>query len=127
MPSCFGDATAENQTALIALMQSVVNAIDSLNNGWAQASTVNRSGKINSSNQAQTFAQAKADRRGFMIRNKSTLSSLYINELGEAAQNKDSCEIKPGEIYVTPLNGCPVTEISIIGPTTNQEYYGREW
>jgi hypothetical protein len=84
-----------------------------------------RSGSIISGGQAQQFAPARADRQGLAIRNVSA-GSLWVNDAGEdALMDEDSLEIKAGEYYEWPY--IPNGVVSVIGATTSQAFYGRDW
>lgn len=84
------------------------------------------SGSVTTGKVAQVFSVVNTNRRGWWIRNNST-ESLWISDLTTAVQSQPSLEIKRGELYETPANGCSSSELSLIGNTTGQTFTAREF
>jgi hypothetical protein len=96
-------------------------------NTTGNSNIINRSGSIALGGKAQTFAPAKDARLGASIRNTSA-GSLWMNDTGEdATMDHQSLEIKTGEYFEWPPHAIPSGPISIIGATTGQTFYGRDW
>lgn len=94
-----------------------------------QADGTSRSGTIGTGGQAQVLMAANVDRRGWSIQNQST-QDLYLRSRGEsgtvnATQDHNSIKIPPGAYYEPPV--VDTRALSIIGPTTGQAFYAREW
>lgn len=98
-------------------------------NGSSQGTQVtltNQSGSITTGGTAQTAIAANGARRGFEIQNLSS-GDLWINTLATAVQDQPSMRIAPGQLYETPAHRVPTGAVSIIGATTGQKFYAREW
>ena len=95
-------------------------------NAGSAISLTNISGTVTTGGVAQNAAAANSSRTGWFIRNNSA-GSLWVNTLATAVASQPSLEIKPGELYETPLNGAGTGAISIYGATTGQAWTGREW
>lgn len=89
--------------------------------------SVNRSGSLAAGATAQVLMAANPDRRGFMVQNLHASDALWINDQGAATQAQPSIKLPPGAMYETPPGGCPLSAISIIGPTIGQTFSAREW
>lgn len=89
-----------------------------------QVTPINKSGTITSGGNAQVFAAANANRKGFRIRNVSD-TSLWLSTTGTAVADQTSFELKTGEYFESPYSIAGA--ISIIGATTGQAFFGEEW
>lgn len=85
-----------------------------------------KSGTITLGGTAQAFLGANAARSGFWLQNNSA-GDLWISEVGTAAAAQPSLRIAPGQLYESPITGCPTTAVSIYGATTAQAFTAREW
>lgn len=92
----------------------------------APSTITNRSGTLTAANTAQTIAVANANRRGFAFQNQSA-GSLYLAIGVAATQDKLSLLIGPNRLYETPSNFAPTGSISMIGPTTGQQFFFWEF
>lgn len=90
-------------------------------NGYAD-----RSGTVASGGVAQALMAANPARKGYWIQNNSA-SDLWIRDTGTAAAIQPSLKIAAGNLYESPVTGCPTTAISIFGATTGQTFTAREW
>jgi hypothetical protein len=94
----------------------------------APAVPVNRSGTITTGGTAQSLIAANATGIRFSLKNLHATSSLWFDETGTAAvASQPSYELKPGAAYESPLGQIVTGGVSIIGPTTGQSFYAREW
>lgn len=91
-----------------------------------QVTLTDKSGTITTGGTAQTAMASNASRRGFEVQNLST-GDLWISTLATAVQNQPSMKIAPGQLYETPAHRVSTGAVSIIGATTGQAFYGREW
>jgi hypothetical protein len=109
---------------------SVGNAAVSSNNRVPvdtreQLTPVNRSSTITAGGTAKVLAAANTSRKGFEIQNQSA-GPLYVNELGTATLDQNSLKIEAGAFWEWP-GKIPTSALSIIGATTGQAFYAREW
>lgn len=91
-----------------------------------RATAVDRGGTITAGGTAQQMMAANANRRGYSVQNQST-GDLYINALAAATIDYHSLKIPAGSLYESPPNHVGPGAISIIGATTAQAYYSREF
>jgi len=84
------------------------------------------SGSITTGKVAQVLVTSNSSRRGWWLRNNSD-ASLWIDDITTAIQDQPSLEIKRGEMYETPANGCSSNQLSIIGNDTGQTFTAREF
>lgn len=87
------------------------------------------SGTITLGGTAQEFMAANAARKGWAIENQSA-DYIYVRSRGaggvtNATQDQDSVRIAPGQMYIPPYTS--VNAQSVIGPTTGQAFWAREW
>jgi hypothetical protein len=92
----------------------------------ASTTETSRSGTIAVGGAAQPLMAANTSRHGYALQNQST-ANLYVNCLATATQDNNSLLITPGQLYETPSNHTPTGACSIIGPTTGQTFYAREF
>ena len=136
-----GAATQATLEALRALVAAGVGVTGPLTDGQLRANPVaitgpvdtvvratstNRGGTIATGGTAQQAMAANAARRGFVIQNQSS-GDLYISGLGTATLDQNSLKIAAGGYYETPPHHVSTGAISIIGATTGQAFYGREF
>jgi hypothetical protein len=99
----------------------------------AAGTITDRSGTITSGGAAQTLAAANASRRYLRVQNLS-VDVLWVNETGTATAASPSQPLAPASYAGGPDGGfleysigfVPVGAISIIGPTTGQQFVARE-
>ncbi len=91
-----------------------------------RATAVSRSGTITAGGTAQQLMPANTSRRGFAIQNQST-GDLYVNSIGTAAADQSSLKIAAGDYYETSTQHVGIGAVSIIGATTGQVFYAREF
>lgn len=131
------DAAASTDTgtfSLIALFKRLLAKFTvgfstpsaSLSTVPARGNLTNISGTITAGGTAQQIAAANSQRLGWKVRNLST-SSLWVSTLATAVQSQPSLEIRAGEMYETPPGAQGTGAISIIGPSTGQAFFAREW
>lgn len=87
------------------------------------------SGTITLGATAQQLLAANTSRKGWAIQNQST-DYLYVRSRGvagtiNATQDQNSLRIAPGQLY-TP-DYVSLNAQSVIGPTTGQAFWAREW
>ena len=116
------DAAATSDTGAFSLISLIKRLLGFFSNN----ATVDKSGTIAAGGTAQVMAAANTSRKGFWIQNAST-GDLWINTLATAVQSSPSMKIAAGQIYETPLNGCPTGAVSVIGAVTGQAFTAREW
>lgn len=84
-----------------------------------------RSGEITTGGTAQTAVAANTRRRYLFIQNISTNDNLWFNFTTTAVQDRPSIKLTPGSSY--EMAGIVSTEaISVIGPTTGQDFVIKE-
>jgi hypothetical protein len=94
----------------------------------APSAPVNRSGTITAGGTAQSLVAANATGVRFSLKNLHATASLWFDETGVAAvASQPSFELKPGALYESPQGQVITGGVSIIGPTTGQSFYAREW
>lgn len=87
------------------------------------------SGTITLGATAQQLAAANANRKGWAVQNQS-MDYLYVRGRGaggavDATQDQNSIRIAPGQEYLADY--VTANALSIIGPTTGQAFWAREW
>lgn len=87
---------------------------------------VSKSATIVTGGVAQQLMAANAARKGYKLQNQSN-GPLWINVLGAATADNNSLQIPAGAYYEPPPKGIPLTAISIIGATTGQAFFAREY
>lgn len=90
-----------------------------------QLTPVSRSGTITTGGASQSLAASNTSRKGFDIQNQSS-GPLYVNELGTATLNQNSLKIDAGQFWEWP-GKVPTSALTIIGATTGQAFFAREW
>jgi len=91
-----------------------------------RAVAVDRGGTITAGGGAQQLMAANAARRGYSVQNQST-GDLYINAMTTATIDYHSLKIPAGSLYETSSSHVGPGAISIIGATTGQAWYSREF
>ena len=91
-----------------------------------QATATSRSGTITAGGTAQVLMAANAARRGFSIQNQSS-GPLYFNGAGTATLDQNSFLLNPGDYFESSPHHSGTGAVSIIGATTGQAFYAREF
>lgn len=117
-----GSATSSNSLPVVIANDQTPVGSDTV----IKATSTSRSGTITTGGAAQQFAAANASRRGFVIQNQSS-GDLYINSLSAATLDQNSLKIPAGSYYETPVHHVGTGALSIIGATTGQQFYSREF
>ena len=91
-----------------------------------QATSTNRSGTITAGGTAQQLMASNASRRGFVIQNNSN-SALFVNGIGAATSDGLSLTIAAGALYESSVQHTGTGAVSILGATTGQVFYAREF
>ena len=91
-----------------------------------QATSVSRSGTVTAGGNAQVLMASNGTRRGFVVQNNSS-APLYINGLGAATSDGLSLTIAAGALYESSVQHVGTGAISILGATTGQAFYAREY
>ncbi len=116
-------------TAPVAIDTALVVAI-SPNSGPTdtviKATATDRGGTITAGGTAQQLMAANAARRGYSVQNQST-GDIYINAMTTATIDYHSLKIPAGSLYETTSTHVGPGAVSIIGATTGQAYYAREF
>lgn len=112
---------ASSLPVIIATDQSAVPADTVI-----RAVATDRGGTIATGGTAQQMMAANANRRGYSVQNQST-GDLYINALAAATIDYHSLKIPAGSLYESPPTHVGPGAISIIGATTGQAWYSREF
>jgi len=125
--------TALGAPAQTTDIQSLRTALGSpLQAGTVQSDTViravasDRGGTITAGGTAQQLMAANAARRGYSVQNQST-GDIYINAMTTATIDYHSLKIPAGSLYETTPTHVGPGAVSIIGATTGQAYYAREF
>lgn len=121
------EASTGNGTA-IALLKRIRTLLGGLLtvDTVVKLTSTSRSGTIAAGGTAQQLAAANSSRRGIAIQNQST-GDLWINGTGTAAADQTSLRIPAGALYESPSHHVGVGAISIIGATTGQAFWAREF
>ncbi|MEE7463431.1 hypothetical protein MFUR16E_20410 [Methylobacterium fujisawaense] len=85
-----------------------------------------RSGTIAAGGTAQQLMAANASRRGFVVQNQSS-GDLWVNGTSTATADQNSLRIRPDAYYETPAHHVGTGAVSILGATTGQAFYAREF
>jgi hypothetical protein len=95
---------------------------------WLTRSTsaTNRSGTIATGGQSQQLMAANPARRGWAIQNQSS-GDLYVSGTGAATLDQNSMKLIPGAYYESPNSISSQVAHNIIGATTGQAFWAREW
>jgi len=112
---------ASSLPVVIASDQSAVPA-DTV----VRAVATDRGGTITAGGTAQQLMAANAARRGYSVQNQST-GDIYINAMTTATIDYHSLKIPAGSLYETTSTHVGPGAVSIIGATTGQAYYAREF
>lgn len=123
----YADGTGASPGSLVALLKglfvrlSATLKVDTVvqSNAVAPAATTIATGGT-----AQTLFAANPTRRGMAIQNQSS-GDLYIATA--AALNQSSLRITPGAYYEVPAGHTGTALIQVIGATTGQPFWAREW
>ncbi|MGU3386938.1 hypothetical protein ACLBYG_20675 [Methylobacterium sp. D53M] len=91
-----------------------------------RGTATSHSGTIAAGGTAQQLMAANASRRGFVVQNQSS-GDLYVNGLGTATADQNSLKIAAGDFYETSVQHVGTGAVSIIGATTGQAFYAREY
>ena len=91
-----------------------------------KAAATSRSGTIAAGGTAQVLMPANATRRGFSIQNQST-AALYFNAVANATADNNSLVLQPGDYFESSVHHVGTGAVSIIGATTGQAFYAREF
>lgn len=75
---------------------------------------------------AQDALAARPTRRGYAIQNQSA-GSLWIRHQATATADASSLEIPVGALYESPPEDFVGGVVSIIGATTGQAFFVKEW
>lgn len=87
-----------------------------------------RSGSITTGGTAQQLMAANSNRQGFIVQNLSSSQNLYLNiTCGTAAADNTSMLLLPYGSYESTERNTPLCAISILGPTTSQQFYAAEF
>lgn len=81
---------------------------------------------ITSGGSAQDALAVNIKRSGFCIQNQSG-GDLYIREGADATATDASLKIAPGAYYESQAGYVNGARVSIIGATTGQAFFVREW
>lgn len=115
-----GQATAASSLPVV-LASDVISPVDTV----AHNAATDRGGTITAGGTAQQIMAANASRRGIAIQNQST-GDLYMSGVAGATVDYHSLKIPAGTLYETGGH-VGAGAISIIGATTGQAFYAREW
>ncbi len=91
-----------------------------------RSTSVSRSGTITAGGTAQQLAPVNAARRGLVIQNQSS-GDLFMNGLAAATLDGNSLKVPAGFTYETPPHHAGTGAVSVIGATTGQAFYAREF
>lgn len=117
---------AGTPSADVITVQGILGGVAQPADTVVQAAPTTRSNTITAGGTAQTLAPAKANRRGFVIQNQSS-GPLYWNAIGTATVDQNSMLLNAGDYYESPPHHVGPGAISIIGATTGQAFYAREF
>lgn len=91
------------------------------------SASVDRGGTITAGGTAQTFMAANPARRGFAVQNQSS-GNLYVSCAAPATLDFHALLIPPnGPLYESSAVQAETGACSIIGATTGQAYFAREF
>ena len=126
--AAYGDKTLTAPASAIALLKAIFGALANLLavDTVVRFTPASRSGTIGAGGVSQAWMAANTQRRGFIIQNQST-GPLWYNGLTAAAMDSTSYRVDAGETYETPVHHSGTGAISIIGATTGQAFYAREF
>lgn len=128
LPLPAGAATSALQTtgntALTAIQTAIMGTVkvDTV----VPSTSTNKSGTITTGGTAQVLMAANGARRGFFLQNNSS-ANLYVNGLGAATSDGLCLTIPAGVLYETSIQHVGTGAISILGATTGQAFYAREF
>lgn len=113
---------------IVSILKSIFVALKNLISvdTVVKAVSVSRSGTIATGNTQQQLMPANSSRRGIIIQNQSS-GDLYINSLANATLDQNSLRIPSGALYASDPHHAGTGAISIIGATTGQAFYAREF
>lgn len=82
------------------------------------------SGTVTAGGASQQLMAANASRMGWSFQNQST-ENLFVRVNAAATADQNSLLIAPGAYYEAPNR--TVLQINVIGATTGDAFYAREW
>lgn len=91
-----------------------------------EGSEADRGGSITTGGSAQQLAPVNLTRRGFSFQNQSA-SDLRISFLNAATLDYHSLLVIAGAYFETTILFCGTGAISVIGATTGQTFYARDF
>ncbi|MGU3286442.1 hypothetical protein [Methylobacterium mesophilicum] len=119
------DISAASVVALLKRISAGIRGLLTVDT-VVKATSTSRSGTIAAGGTSQPLMPANTSRRGFVIQNQSP-GDLYINGLATATADQNSLKISSGDYYETQINHVGTGALSIIGATTGQAFYSREY
>lgn len=124
----YTDKTLAAPGGVIGLLKGVFGVLANLLavDTVVKFTSTSRSGAISAGGTAQAWMAANTQRRGFIIQNQSN-GPLWYNGLAAAAMDNTSYRVDAGETYETPVHHIGTGAIAIIGATTGQAFYAREF
>lgn len=83
-------------------------------------------GTITLGGTAQELLPLRIGRQGWCVQNLST-GELWVSDAGTAVINTNGIKVPANALYETPPNYDSGEAVSIIGATTAQAFWAREW
>lgn len=129
VPITLADGTQFIAPAVVITDATGATAGNSVTISPIQTDATSRSGTITAGGTAQQLMAANASRKGWLVQNQST-GDLYVRSRGnggttDATADQNSLKIPAGAMYVADY--ITANALSIIGATTTQAFFAREW